>query len=238
MPSCISANNNTQENNQNTRSEQILPNDDVIGCPGKHGRNSLKTRIVIMTSLSRKFKVVLLGASAAGKTSIVIRFCKGTFSQGQEPTIGAAFISRDITTRDGIVSLHVWDTAGQERYRSLVPKYSQGAAAIIIVYDATDPDSFAAAQACYAETHENLPSGVVWFLVANKCDLPPTVDPVTARDFANEKDLIFVETSAMTGQGVSDLFLEVAQAIPKLPAAGDTLDLRQPAGPPKPDGCC
>jgi small GTP-binding protein len=192
-----------------------------------------------MTSVSRKFKVVLLGASSAGKTSIVIRFCKGTFLHGQEPTIGAAFISREVATRDGLVALHVWDTAGQERYRSLVPKYTQGAAAIVIVYDVSDHKSFKAAQDLYDETHVNHPSGVAWFLVANKVDLPGAVPPDTARAFASEAGITFLETSAESGEGIQDLFMRIAEGIPKLPLApGETVELQGQAGPAQENGCC
>jgi small GTP-binding protein len=172
--------------------------------------------------LSKKFKVVMMGASSVGKTSIVIRFGQGTFSPDQEPTIGAAFISRDVQTDRGNISLHIWDTAGQERYRALVPNYSQGSSAIVIVYDCQSPESFDAAKEWLAQAKGNHPDGVVWFLVANKVDLESAVTVDEARAFADREELCFVETSAKTGQGVHELFVEIAKRIPTLPGSCDS----------------
>ncbi|OHT01231.1 small GTP-binding protein [Tritrichomonas foetus] len=178
-----------------------------------------------MSTFQKKYKVVLIGSSSVGKTSIVIRFSKNTFSGNQESTIGAAFISRDIQTDKGSISLHVWDTAGQERYRSLVPKYSQGAAAIIIVYDVTDQESFLSAQEWYEEARMNHPGKVIWFLVANKCDLKAEVDAESAKEFAQNHEMYYIETSAKTGQNIQELFVQIANLVPKIPTENGGLDL-------------
>ncbi|KAK8853932.1 GTP-binding protein of the rab [Tritrichomonas musculus] len=189
---------------------------------------------------SRKYKVVLIGSSSVGKTSIVIRFSKNVFTGGQESTIGAAFISRDIQTEQGSVSLHVWDTAGQERYRSLVPKYSQGASAIIIVYDVTDQESFIQAQDWYDQAVQNHQGRVVWFLVANKCDLPAEVDAEKAKEYAQSKNMQYIETSAKTGQNIQELFVQIANLVPKIPADTSTQGLDLTAQPSKEEKkkCC
>ena len=178
-------------------------------------------------STSKKFKVVLIGSSSVGKTSIVLRFSKGTFSAGQESTIGAAFLSRDIETETGMVSLHVWDTAGQERYRSLVPKYSQGASAIIIVFDVTDIESFEAAKQ-WLNDARNLHGGkVIWFLVANKIDMKPEFDLEKAKEFASSEGINYLETSAKTGENVNSLFHQIASLVPKLPPPPDSIDITE-----------
>ena len=193
----------------------------------------------LMSSFQKKYKVVLIGSSSVGKTSIVIRFSKNTFSANQESTIGAAFISRDIQTDKGSVSLHVWDTAGQERYRSLVPKYSQGAAAIIIVYDVTDVESFNSAQMWFDEARQNHPGKVIWFLVANKCDLTPAnVDPEEAKKFAADNGLNYIETSAKTGQNIQELFLQIASLVPKIPVDDNGVDLKENAKKKEEKKCC
>lgn len=192
-----------------------------------------------MSNPSKKFKVVLMGASSVGKTSIVIRFSKGSFNAGQESTIGAAFISRDIQTEKGSVSLHIWDTAGQERYRSLVPKYSQGASAIIIVFDVSDAESLIHAKQWLSEARELHAGKVIWFFVANKVDLEAEVDLEKVKEFARNEDIEYIETSAKTGQNINDLFLRIAQKVPQLPTPDNTLDLTAP--PPKQEKdkkCC
>ena len=70
-----------------------------------------------------QFKLVLLGESAVGKSSLVLRFVKGQFHEFQESTIGAAFLTQTLCLDDTTVKFEIWDTAGQERYHSLAPMY-------------------------------------------------------------------------------------------------------------------
>ncbi|EAY03082.1 small GTP-binding protein, putative [Trichomonas vaginalis G3] len=159
---------------------------------------------------NKKFKVVLMGASSAGKTSIVVRFSRGTFGGDQESTIGAAFISRDVETEKGPVTLHIWDTAGQERYRSLVPRYSQGSKAIVIVFDVTDPESFEGAQQWFQEAQDMHANKVKYYLIANKIDLPAKVDLEKVQEYARQTGMCYYATSAKTGENITNLFDTIA----------------------------
>lgn len=91
-----------------------------------------------------QFKLVLLGESAVGKSSLVLRFVKGQFHEFQEATIGAAFLTQTVCLDDTTVKFEIWDTAGQERYHSLAPMYYRGAQAAIVVYDITSGVGFTA----------------------------------------------------------------------------------------------
>ncbi|KAL2494048.1 Ras-related protein RABF2a [Forsythia ovata] len=91
-------------------------------------------------------KLVLLGDSGTGKSSLVLRFVKGQFIEFQESTIGAAFFSQTVAVNDTTVKFEIWDTAGQERYHSLAPMYYRGAAAAVIVYDITNQEAQTYAQ--------------------------------------------------------------------------------------------
>lgn len=169
-------------------------------------------------SAAQKHKVVLMGASSVGKTSIVIRFSKNSFTSGQESTIGAAFTSREVDTPQGPVSLHIWDTAGQELYRSLVPKYSHGAQAVIIVFDVTDEESFHDVNSWLNEARSVNGSGIIFVLVGNKCDLTPTFDLQKAEDFAEENGMIYLTASALTGENVDEIFTRIACKLPRMPS--------------------
>merc|ERR1712065_7596 len=106
--------------------------------------------IYIYTQMASKicqFKLVLLGESAVGKSSLVLRFVKGQFHEYQESTIGAAFLTQTVCLDDTTVKFEIWDTAGQERYHSLAPMYYRGAQAAIVVYDITNTDTFNRAKA-------------------------------------------------------------------------------------------
>eukprot|EP00908_Phaeocystis_cordata_P021791 Transcript_4178.p5 GENE.Transcript_4178~~Transcript_4178.p5 ORF type:complete len:134 (-),score=32.84 Transcript_4178:376-777(-) len=87
-------------------------------------------------------KVVLLGEGRVGKTSLVLRFCKDTFTENQPPTIQASFLDKPMTVGSRRINLAIWDTAGQERFHALGPIYYRDADAALLVYDITDPDSF------------------------------------------------------------------------------------------------
>ncbi|ELK28370.1 Ras-related protein Rab-5C [Myotis davidii] len=93
-----------------------------------------------------QFKLVLLGESAVGKSSLVLHFVKGQFHEYQESTIGAAFLTQTVCLDDTTVKFEIWDTAGQERYHSLAPMYYRGVQAAIMVYDITNTDTFARAE--------------------------------------------------------------------------------------------
>lgn len=88
------------------------------------------------------FKLVLLGESSVGKSSLVLRFVKGQFHEFQESTIGAAFLTQTVQIDDTTVKFEIWDTAGQERYHSLAPMYYRGAQAAIVVYDISNKETF------------------------------------------------------------------------------------------------
>jgi len=85
-----------------------------------------------------QFKLVLLGESAVGKSSIVLRFVKDQFDSFRESTIGAAFLTQTISLDETTtVKFEIWDTAGQERYKSLAPMYYRNANCAVVVYDIT-----------------------------------------------------------------------------------------------------
>lgn len=115
-----------------------------------------------------QFKVVLLGESAVGKSSLVLRFVKREFHEFQESTIGAAFLTQTVQIDDTTVKFEIWDTAGQERYHSLAPMYYRGAQAALIVYDITSKDSFHKAQNWIRELQRQANANIVIALVGNK----------------------------------------------------------------------
>ncbi|CAG0886809.1 unnamed protein product [Cyprideis torosa] len=164
-----------------------------------------------------QFKLVLLGESAVGKSSLVLRFVKGQFHEYQESTIGAAFLSQTVCLDDTTVKFEIWDTAGQERYHSLAPMYYRGAQAAIVVYDITNQDTFARAKTWVRELQRQASPNIVIALAGNKADLASKrmVEYEEAQAYAEENQLLFMETSAKTAMHVNDIFLAIAQKLPK-----------------------
>ena len=161
-----------------------------------------------------QFKLVLLGDSAVGKSSLVLRFVRGQFFEYQESTIGAAFLTKSVPEHG--VKFEIWDTAGQERYHSLAPMYYRGAAAAVVVYDLTSQDSFARAQAWLRELQQQDNPNLVMALAGNKADLADQrqVPEAEARAYAEQNGLLFFETSAKTAANVEAVFNEIATRVP------------------------
>jgi small GTP-binding protein len=164
-----------------------------------------------------QFKLVLLGDSAVGKSSLVLRFVRGQFFEYQESTIGAAFLTQTVALNDTTVKFEIWDTAGQERYHSLAPMYYRGAAAAIVVYDITNTDSFTRAKNWVRELQRQGSPNVVIALAGNKNDLASKrkVQPEEAQQYADENGIFFMETSAKTAANVNELFVAIARKLPK-----------------------
>lgn len=179
-----------------------------------------------MSERQMNSKLVLLGESAVGKSSIVLRFVKSQFSDFQEATIGAAFLTQTVMCGDPprSVRFEIWDTAGQERYHSLAPMYYRGAQAAIIVYDITNSNSFSRAKAWVNELNDRAPSVKVLALAGNKLDLDSrrAVSTEEAQSYATENGLIFMETSAKDCTNISELFTALALRLPRDSSANPT----------------
>merc|ERR1711981_672863 len=164
-----------------------------------------------------QFKLVLLGDSAVGKSSLVLRFVRGQFFEYQESTIGAAFLTQTVALNDTTVKFEIWDTAGQERYHSLAPMYYRGAAAAIVVYDITNRDTFQRAKQWVKELQRQGNPNIVIALAGNKVDLSSKrkVETEEAQAYADDNGIMFMETSAKTAHNVNELFVAIAKRLPK-----------------------
>jgi len=179
-----------------------------------------------------QYKLVLLGESSVGKSSLVLRFVKGQFLDFQESTIGAAFLTQTVCLNDTTVKFEIWDTAGQERYHSLAPMYYRGAQAAIVVFDITSSESFEKAKSWVSELQRQGSPNIVIALAGNKCDLANkrAVQSIVAQSYADDNGCLFMETSAKTNANVTELFVAIAKKLPKTQApkqaAHSTLSLQ------------
>ena len=194
-----------------------------------------------MTQKVCHFKLVLLGDSAVGKSCLVVRFVRDEFFEFQEPTIGAAFLTQTVSLENATVKFEIWDTAGQERYRSLAPMYYRGAAAAIVVFDITKKDSYNGAKSWVKELQRRGDPNVVIALAGNKADMEQKrkVQTEEAQQYANDSEIIYMETSAKTSLNVRNLFVEIAKKLPKNPVIPERESFPIMKGAPKEKkGCC
>ena len=118
-------------------------------------------------------------------------------------TIGAAFLQQTVRLQDGNqIKLHIWDTGGQERFRAMTHLYYRDAAGAVVVYDSSDAGSFESVKYWASELRQKGPAaGVCLAVAANKCDVEnKAVDPSVAKAYCDENGMIFVQSSAKTGE--------------------------------------
>ena len=161
-----------------------------------------------MTEEIEKYKIIFLGDQGVGKSSILNRFSQDKFEQEYQATIGLDFHSKNATINRANVRLLLYDTAGQEKFKSLIPMYIRDANIIIIVYDIANKDSFINTNHWIKETKDLKRDDAIFVLIGNKIDLNDKrqVSTQEGQNYANEKEFIFFEVSARTGQGIHELF--------------------------------
>ena len=163
---------------------------------------------------SEIFKIILVGESGVGKTSIISQFVEHNFQESQGSTTGGTFSSKTVKCSNGkILNYEIWDTAGQEKYRSITTMFYKDSNAVILVYDITRADSFNELKTYWIEQVKEKADNVILGIAANKYDLIDNerVDEEDARNFAKEINAIFVTTSAKNSSGIDDLFIKIAK---------------------------
>ncbi len=173
-----------------------------------------------MLQIKKKFlKVMILGNSGVGKTSLLEQYVTRAFSGAYKVTIGADFLTKDLDIDGSKVKLQIWDTAGQEKYRSLSVAYYRGADACFLVYDITDKTSFKELDkwldAFTAQLTEDKVKNFPLILLGNKADKKERiVTTEMARKWctsSGHEDMPFFETSAKTRVGVDEAFEQITR---------------------------
>lgn len=152
------------------------------------------------------YKVIVIGDSGVGKSSVVVRFSDDLFNKNHASSIGVDFKIKTIEQDGKTIKLQLWDTAGQERYRPITASYYRGALGLIYIFDLSDRVSFNNIRLWHQQsTKEEGSQGV---LVANKSDLSERrqVSHQEAMLLAEDLGMIYIEVSALSGHNVSDMF--------------------------------
>ncbi|CAF3177171.1 unnamed protein product [Rotaria socialis] len=171
----------------------------------------------ILTTL----KILIIGESGVGKSSLLLRFTDDRFDQDLSATIGVDFKVKQLEIDGNRVKLAIWDTAGQERFRTLTPGYYRGAQGAILVYDVCNRASFRQLDRWISELDTfSTKTNIIKMLVGNKIDQEESRE--ITRDegarFARKHSMLFIEASARTREGVQIAFEELVQKIIQKPS--------------------
>ncbi|XP_055353938.1 ras-related protein Rab-11A-like [Paramacrobiotus metropolitanus] len=154
------------------------------------------------------FKVILVGDVTVGKTNLVGRYTRNTFTSATKATVGVDYATHIVNVDGKTIKVLIWDTSGQERFQALSNSYYRGAAGALIVYDITMADSFRNVERWLGKLREHIDENAAIMLVGNKSDLEElrTVRKEEGRRFAEKHHLSFIETSAMDDINVGNAF--------------------------------
>ena len=165
-------------------------------------------------------KILLLGDSGVGKTSLLKRFADKNFSPSTLSTTGVDYKTHYARINGKRVKCQVWDTAGQERFHVITRAYYRGAHGIVLVYDVTDKNTLENIGYWMDSIQKHASSSVEKILVANKVDLPGRLESKHGEEIAKAHGVKYIETSAKTGSNVQAAFIGLAKDIIERNATG------------------
>lgn len=168
-----------------------------------------------------KYKIVFLGDTAVGKTTLITKYVFSTETKDYHPTIGVDFFAQKTEIGGKTVNLQLWDTAGQERFRSLIPNYTRDSFMAVILFDLTRRDTFDRVDGWIDDfVLKNNDSRLKILIVGNKLDLfeelvdkegLPTKEEIDRK--VEKYNALYIETCSLTSEGIDSLIKEITTAI-------------------------
>ena len=162
-----------------------------------------------------KFKIMVIGESKVGKTSVIKKYTQNKFGGVYLTTVGVDFQDKIINIDDRKIRLQIWDTAGQERFRNITKNYFNSSNGFLLIYDITDKESLEHLNFWNAQIQLNAPAKMKCVLLGNKCDLEGSraVSIEEGKIFAEKNKIKFFETSAKNGTNIDEAFEYLANEI-------------------------
>ncbi|XP_041968159.1 ras-related protein Rab-18 [Aricia agestis] len=163
-------------------------------------------------------KILVIGESGVGKSSIILAFTTGDYNSSFPATIGVDYKCKVMDVNGLKVKLGIWDTAGQERYRTLTNSFYRDAHGAILVYDVSEPKTLHKLNEWVEELQVySTKKNIVCLVVGNKIDKERAVSREAGQAFAQKHRMLFIESSAKTQEGINLAFEELVQKIIETP---------------------
>ncbi len=185
----------------------------------KSNVESLEGRIKDRNLIDFQFKIILVGDPTVGKTSLILRYTDNAFRRAYVSTMGVHVSNKIFKAEDSaIIQLVLWDIGGQERFKIMRQQFYQGSDAVFIIFDLTNPDSFRGVPNWYSDIQKLLKlnkEDTLGFLVGNKRDLDKDIKIKSeeAQNLAEQFNLEYLETSALSGENVYAVFSNIANLL-------------------------
>ncbi|CAF1555600.1 unnamed protein product [Rotaria sp. Silwood1] len=161
------------------------------------------------------FKIVLTGDSGVGKSNLISRFTRNEFSLESLSTIGVEFSTKEVQVDGKTVKLQIWDTAGQERFMAITKPYYRNSLGALLIFDILKASTFQSLDKWYSEVRTNVGVECSIILVGNKVDQQymRAVSHEDAKRYAEERNIPYIETSALDATNVEQAFLSLITEI-------------------------
>ena len=166
------------------------------------------------------FKIIIVGPSAVGKTSLLNRFVNNKFALKYKLTIGVDFLTKTVEFQPSkFIKLHIWDIGGQERFKFLHRSFYEGAAGAVLAFDLSRQNTFSGMKTWLSEMRSLMANEIPKVIIGNKSDLIPEIGQIIDRSaieqYARKEHCSYFETSAKTGENVDKAFSELTQRMVK-----------------------
>lgn len=168
------------------------------------------------------YKIIIIGDSAIGKSTFLLRATSGEYDPSHKVTIGVDYKIKFVQTKDGFIKLKIWDTAGQERFRSIIRTYYNGAHGIILMFDLTNMDSFENLNDWMEEIYRAKLENCPIILIGSKSDLKNkiVVSEKEIQQFINtckdkELSISYFEISSKNGKNIQEVFSDFGLRLPQ-----------------------
>lgn len=165
-----------------------------------------------MVTSRQNYKIIIIGESFVGKTSIMQRYVNDIFEDNLLATIGIDLLRKTVRIGDEEIDLDIWDTAGQERFHSITKSYYRGANGIFLVFDFSEQKTFESLDQWFSAFENEVSQDVPIFLIGNKYDLieDMSTSMTPYEEKSNQKNIKFFPVSASTGYNIEKIFIEMA----------------------------